>query len=79
MAHRLDILIKAHGWTNDHVANKLGCTAHYVSGIRNGMKPGLALATSLCRLFPGELTLSDLGIEVDRSIAGPSTDGKDAA
>ena len=80
VAHRLDVLIKARNWTNEEVADRVGCTVNYVSGIRNGQRPGLKLATTLCRLFRGELTLRDLGIEIDLDIAARSEgDGKDAA
>lgn len=82
MAHRLDMLISARGWTNAETAKRVRCSEHYLSGIRNGERPGLKLALRLCRLFPG-LTLRDLGIEIDPEITGPTLidadDGEDAA
>ena len=74
MAHRLDVLIRSRSLTNEQVAEKLGIkSVNYISGIRNGQKPGLKLALALCDLFHGELTLKDLGIEIDRSVASPDS------
>lgn len=70
MAHRLDVLMKARGATNAHVAESVGCSKNYISQVRRGVKPGLKLAVVLCGLFPG-LTLSDLGIDIDAGIAAP--------
>jgi hypothetical protein len=74
MAHRLDVLMKAHRLTNEQVAEDVECSVNYISGIRNGQKPGLKLGTALCRRFPGELTLDDLGIEIDRDLTVPASD-----
>ncbi len=73
MAHRLDVLIRSRQLTNEKVAEEVGCSPNYVSGIRNGVKPGLGLATALCRMFAGDLTLHDLGIEIDAAIAPPQS------
>jgi len=77
MAHRLDVLIKARNWTNEETAQRAGCSSHYLSGIRNGDRPGLKLGLRLCNLFKGELTLSDLGIEIESSAVAPANDSDD--
>lgn len=68
MAHRLDVLMRAKALKNAELARKIGYSTNYISGVRNGDRPGMKLAEALCRYFEGELTLSDLGIEIDPSM-----------
>ena len=52
--------------TNKALADKLDYSCNYVSQIRAGsMIPGLKLGIAICELFPGEIALADLGINID--------------
>lgn len=65
MSKALDALMAKHELTNSALARKLGCSTNYISGIRNGLVPSLKLASAICREFPGEITLADLGLDVE--------------